>query len=104
MHRIKRDYSIEITSETGCFNNPHYFSLKVKEPKEVIKAILLKGYEQYSNNWEISIYDNKIELRLGIKKIEKVDEIINSALLILDKLLDITTFEINIAKELLEKI
>jgi len=106
MYRIKKDFSIEITKNTGCFNNPHYFILKCKEPKEVIKAIQLKFSLNYwcyeKDNWKIDIDNNYLRLEKGIKTIDNIDSLMLRAKNIMNKYLDITSFEINVAMELLK--
>jgi len=103
MHRIKRNYSIKVTKDSGCFNVPHKFRLCVSEPTEVIKAIQLKGFERYTrNHWEILITENKIIIELGCKTIENLDEKLSIAREILEELLNLTTFEINVAKGLIK--
>ena len=99
---INYNFSIEITKANRCYTSPHDFIISCNEPEEIIKAIKLKEYPRYVNRWEVRI-GTDITLIKGIKRIENLNEHLQEGREILKDLLNLSNFEINVAKELIEK-
>ena len=99
---IKTNYSIGVTQDSGCFNVPHKFILSCQFKHHVIKAIQLRGFQKYPfNGCEINVHDFNVQIIIGLKRIEKLDEVLAKATDILGQLVDISDFELNVAKALL---
>ncbi|OQY10299.1 MAG: hypothetical protein B6I28_01245 [Fusobacteriia bacterium 4572_132] len=75
-------------------------------PKEITKAIELK-YSLISwiwkEGWKIILTKNKLTIERNFSKKDDIQELIIQAEKILNELLDLSQFEINVAKELLNK-
>lgn len=99
---IRKNYSINITENNGCFNVPHRFILSCNVEPYIIKAIHLRGFKHYPFNGCEIVVDNKIKIIVGLKEIKNLDETLAKATDILDQLLDISVFELNVAKELIK--
>lgn len=100
---INKNIGITISKDSGCYNNPHKFTICCTQSPEIIKAIELKGYKRYlDDHWELYICNNEIILSKGMKKIENLDNILKEGQEHLNIILNLNEFEVNVARELLK--